>query len=101
MHTPIWFWRLTEVILCKILKSQFWAEYYQARNEAQVLYLYKPVDRATDHGDNYWAVFVADFFVKPFIFEDAEVADELHVYEFNIYPSKHSQWLVNDSIIIS
>lgn len=57
-----------EVILCKILKSQFWAEYYQAHNEAQVLYLYKLVDRATDHGDNYWVVFVADFFVKPFFF---------------------------------
>lgn len=87
-----------EVILCKILKSQFWAEYYQA----QVLYLYKLVVGATDHGDNYWVVFVADFFVKPFFFfEDAEVADELHVYEFNIYPSKHSQWLINDSIIVS
>jgi len=44
---------------------------------------------------------VADFFAKPFFFEDAEVADKLHVYEFNIYPSKHSHWLVNDSIIIS
>lgn len=66
------------------------------------MYLYRPVGRATDHGDNSWVVFVADFFLKIFFFfEDAEVADKRHIYECNIYPSKHSQWLVNDSIIIS
>jgi len=27
-----------EVILCKILKSQFWAEYCEALNEASTLY---------------------------------------------------------------
>lgn len=49
------------------------------------------MDRATDHRDDYQVVFVADFFVKPFFFEDAEVADKHHVSEFNIYPSEYSQ----------